>query len=269
MDTKAYSRYLIALVPLSLVMSLFPVGETWAAFNVQSVDQFRDPYTIPNFIGFPFAFFVLPHSLLNLDTGNAINLALNVWVIVLVARKYGGTQWHIALAITMTNPIFVSTLINNNIDWIPLLAFLAPDWLAYPLLAMKPQVLGASAIIRFKRNPRLITLLPLALVLIVSVLIWGAWWSHLGRDMDTTAWNLAPFPYLIPVGLYLLWVGLRRDDAIIAACATPFFVPYFALYSLSGLHVLLACRHRNAALALWVFVWWYFIITARWMAAVA
>lgn len=260
---KLYGLYAVMLMALFGFALTLPTGYDWQAYNVATVVQIQTLYDISDFIGMPFAFFALPHSLLSIDIGNAINLTLNIVVIVLVARKYAGKQWHITIAITMTSPMAISLIMSNNIDWIPLSAFLVADWAAYPLLAMKPQMLGMSAIIRFKRNPQPKAFIPLVVVLIVSVLIWGAWWQHLGGGLTNAAWNFAPFPFFIPIGIYLVWIAWKRDDEIIAACATPFLVPYFAIYSLAGLHVLLACRYRKAAIWLWCFSWWFMIISVR------
>jgi hypothetical protein len=260
---KTYSQITVIWLALLCVAFLLPIGRDWQTWNVLSVEQIQQPYSMPDFTGMPFAFFALPHSLLSIDIGNAVNLSLNIMVMFAVAYRYAGKQWHIALAIAMTTPMFINLIMSNNIDWIPLAAFLVHDNLAYPLLAMKPQMLGASAIIRFKRNPQLTRLLPLFALLIVSVLIWGAWWGYLGNGLTMLPWNFAPFPYFIPLGIYLLVVAWQKDDEIIGACATPFLVPYFAPYSLAGLHVLLAARHRKAAMWLWCFSWWFLIIASR------
>jgi len=271
MNIKPYTHFLflpLVLVLLTAIMLAFPIGRDWPTWNVSTWEQLKAPYDMPNFTGMPFAFFALPHALLPINIGNAINLALNILVIAAVAYRYAGVRWHIALAITMTTPFFIDLLMSNNVDWIPLSAFLVADWAAYPLLAMKPQMLAGMAIIRFKANPQPLHLLPLVVVLIASVAIWGAWWKHLGVGLAGSPWNFAPWPYFIPIGIYLLWLAWQRDDEIIAACATPFLVPYFAIYSVAGLHILLACRYRRAALWMWVVTWWYFIITTRWLAAI-
>ena len=264
---KTHSYQFAAMIALLCFAFLFPIGCDWQTWDVTTISQMQTPYDMPNFTGMPFAFFALPHSLLSLDISNAINLTLNILVICAVAYKYAGKQWHIAVAITMTSPMSTILLMNNNIDWIPLSAFLVADWFAYPLLAMKPNVLAGAALIRFKRNSSLTALIPLIVMLIASVLIWGDWWTQLGHGLTGAAWNFAPFPYMIPVGLFLLWKAWRSEDEIIAACATPFLVPYFAPYSLTGLHVLLASRYRRAAIWLWCFSWWFVIIAANKMGA--
>ena len=253
----------IILLGLFVLMLVMPLGRDWQTWDVTSITQMQTPYSMPDFAGMPFAFFALPHALLNIDIGNAINLALNILVIAAVAEHYDNKSWHIAVAITMTSPMGINLLMSNNIDWIPLSAFLFADWLAYPLLAMKPNVLAGMALIRFKRTPSLFALLPLVVMLMVSIVIWGSWWMQLGDGLSGVAWNFAPFPYMIPVGLYLLWKAWRSEDEIIAACATPFLVPYFAPYSLTGLHVLLAAKYRRAAIWLWFIGWWFVVIAAR------
>jgi len=262
MDRKAYRHFLFALVALACVTWVFPIGRDWKTYAA-TIDQIRAPYLIPDFTGPPYTYLVLPHALLDINIGNAINLFLNIAVIGLVAYKYGGERWHYAFALTMTSPMAINLIMSNNIDWIPLSAFLVQDWAAYPLLAMKPQALGMAALIRYKKNPRLLPLLPLVALLIVSFGVWGAWWTHLGKGLGSVPWNFAPWPYFIPIGIYLVWVGWGADDEIIAACGTPFLVPYFAPYSLAGLHVLLACRHRRAAYWLWAVGWWWVLIEGR------
>ncbi len=267
-NIKAHSQYLgIIIIAVFCITLLLPVGIDWKTYNVDTIAQIQSPYLIPKFVGMPFAFFALPHSLLDIGIGNAINLALNIMVIIAVARRYAGKDWHIAVAITMTSPMGINLLMSNNIDWIPLSAFLFADWLAYPLLAMKPNVLAGMALILFKRNPSPLALLPLAVMLLVSIVIWGSWWTHLGHGLTEVPWNFAPFPYMIPVGLYLLWKAWHSEDEIIAACATPFLVPYFAPYSLTGPLVLLASRYQRAAIWLWCFSWWFVIISANRMGA--
>jgi len=261
---KSYSPYFAAMIVLLCFAFVLPMGRDWPAYSVTSLDQLQTPYDIPSFRGMPFAFFALPHALLNIDIGNAINLALNILVIAAVARTYAGKSWHIAVAITMTSPMGINLIMSNNIDWIPLSAFLiTADCLAYPLLAMKPNVLAGAALIRFKHNPNPTALIPLMAVLIASIVVWGAWWQHLGSDLMGVSWNFAPFPYMIPIGAWVLWDAWKSEDEIKAACATPFLVPYFAPYSLTGLHVLLASRYRKAAIWLWCIGWWFLIISAN------
>ena len=262
-NIKAHRHYLVPIIALLFLAFALPIGRDWTIYSVTSLEQLQTPYDIPGFRGMPFAFFALPHALLNIDIGNAINLTLNILVITAVAYTYAGKQWHIAAAITMTSPMGVNLIMNNNIDWIPLSAFLVADWLAYPLLAMKPNILAGMALIRFKRNPNIMVLIPLIIMLIASIAIWGAWWQHLGSGLTSVHWNIAPFPYMIPVGVFLLWKAWQSDDEIIAACATPFLVPYFAPYSLTGLHVLLAAKYRRAAIYLWCFSWWFVIIAVN------
>ena len=263
MSIKMYRHYFIAITALVCVSWLFPIGRDWPAYAA-TIGNINSPALMDKFAGMPFAYFVLPHALLNIDIGNAVNLTLNIFIIGAVAYRYAGAQWHIAFALTMTSPMAINLIMSNNVDWIPLSAFLVQDWAAYPLLAMKPQVLGMAAIVRFKRNPRLLPLVPLIVILIASFVIWGAWWQHIGQgQLDTVPWNFAPWPFAIPLGIYLACVGWRKDDEIIAACATPFLVPYFAPYSLAGLHVLLACKHKRAAVYLWVFAWWFIIVSVR------
>jgi hypothetical protein len=237
-----------------------PVGFDWRIYADATPTT---PYSTPGFIGTPFAYLFLPHALLSANIGNAVNVCLNVLAIVLVTRKYAGNRWYIASLLAITTPQGLLLMRNNNIDWIPLMSFLVADWLAYPMLAVKPQALAGAAVIRFKRNPSWLQLLPLALVGLLSVIVWPFWWQRLGGDVASQSWNFAPFPYLLPVGVWLLWKAWREDDEIIAACSTMFFVPYVAYYSLVGVHALIATRDRRAGALLWLVSYWYMVLLLK------
>jgi hypothetical protein len=252
---------IIALILMVAIMT--PVGIDWQTWNIESVTQLRAPYDMPDFTGMPFAFFALPHAALNIEIGNAVNVGLNILAVIMVANFYAGKDWYKVTLIVLSSPFGMLLVMVNNIDWIPLMSFVLADWLAYPMLAMKPQMLAGAAIIRFKRHADWTQLIPLAFMLACSVLIWGAWWQRLGNGLFDAKWNYAPFPYMIPVGVYLLWQAWKRNDDILAACSTMFFVPYFAPYSLAGVHTLITSRDRRIGVALWLLAWWLFIRSAR------
>lgn len=241
------------------------VGVDWEFSFDPAMSNFLDYWDHSSYVGFPWLLFFIPHGLLPLALGNAINLTLNILVPLAVIMRYRG-GWQ-AVALLYTSPFFLDLMRTNNVDWIPLVAFLLPLWAGLPFLVAKPQVLGGAALIWLKKHWRQpLWVLPAALMVLVSVGVWGITEPLAANDTQalyTADWNFAPFPFMVPVGLYLLWKAWQREDAVVGAAATPFLVPYFAPYSLVPLLTLLACTHRRDALYVWVGFWVYFIVSLR------
>ncbi|NLX11338.1 MAG: hypothetical protein GXY36_16950 [Chloroflexi bacterium] len=248
-----------------MLSQIYPVGVDWEESYHAAFRHFRDPYTHSDFAGIPWLL-ALPHALLPLEVGNAINFILHILLLGAIIWKYRG-GWQ-AVLLTFTSPLFLDLARTNNVDWVPALAFLLPPEWGLVLLAAKPQTLGCAALIWWKRQKySLRMLVPLIVVVALSFAIWGWWPGKIGMaegdDIRQAAWNFAPWPFAIPLGLYLLVQAYKADDEIMAAAATPFLVPYFAPYSLVPLLALLSSRHRKAALYLYFAFWFFFIVEGR------
>ncbi len=247
---------------LAAVWRFYPLGVDWEATFYPAFKDFLHPYSIFTFTSPPWVLVLLPHALLDVTWSNAINLLLNVAVLGAAIYRYKG-GWR-AIVLTFTSAMMLDLARTNNIDWIPLLAFLIPPTWGLPLLAIKPQVLGGAALIWWKRrrfSP--LMLAPLAVVVAASLVVWGFWPLKIGLISGAHLWNFAPWPLGVPFGGYLLYKAYRTDDEILAASATPLLVPYFAPYSLAPLMALLSSRYRREALYLYCVFWFYFIIDGR------
>ena len=270
------AQKILAIAILSLVAGLvfiglvnfYPVGVDWkASYYTPLHGHFLDPYEHSNFEGLPLLLLMVPHALLSLKVGNAINLMVHFAVLAtLIWVKKGGWQ---ALVLTFTSPLFLDLVRTNNVDWVPALAFLLPPMWGLPLLAAKPQTVGGAALIWRKRekfSPKM--LLPLIGLVVLSLVIWGFWPTEVGlSDVRNQAWNFAPWPLGIPLGIYLLYKGYQLNDEVVAAAATPLLVPYFAPYSLVPLMALLSCKYPKMAFYIYCTFWFYFVIEARRIAA--
>ena len=70
---------MLTFVAMVMVMTIsLPVGIDWQTWDVSTFEQIKSPYEMPSFTGMPFAFFALPHALLRIDIGNAVNHVLNI-----------------------------------------------------------------------------------------------------------------------------------------------------------------------------------------------
>lgn len=245
----------------AFLAAYYPPGVDWVETFSQVWRQWRDPYAIPTFANPPWIFALLPHAILPLAWGNAINFGLNVAALVAISRRYGGDG--LTLALVFTSPPFFDLARTNNVEWIPMLALLLPPSFGLPLLVLKPHTLGGIVLIWWKRaTNRLLLLLPLAAVVALSFVIWGFWPGRMWSPQQTM-WNFAPWPLGLPLAAYLLYRAYQADDVIMAAAATPFLTPYIAPYSIAALMALGGGRYRRELIFVYVAFWTYFVVEAR------
>jgi hypothetical protein len=239
-----------------------PLGVDWDWTYQHIPEHFFEPYMNSHFTNPPWAMLLLPHAWLPVAWSNTINLALNVLLILLVVRKFGGDR--VTLLITFFSFPFIDLMRTNNIDWIPLLGLLTPNAWGVPLLAVKPHSLGAIVVVWWKKHGFSWRFwLPLAGTLGLSFLVWGWWPSEIGLLDESRFWNFAPWPVGIPVGLYLLYLGYTRDDEMLAAAATPFLTPYIAPYSFTAVLAYVGSKHKKEAFFLSFFFLFYFVVQLR------
>lgn len=244
-----------------------PAGVDWEYTFSDAAKKWRDPYQNSLFTNPPWALLFLPHAFLPLQLGNAINLLLNFTVLLLIIRKFGGGTS--AIMMVFTSPFILDLARTNNIDWIPALSLIVPPALGVLLLSVKPQTIGFVALVWWREknfSPRI--LVPTLAIAGLSFLIYGIWVSRLaGLPDDAGLWNIAPFPFGIPLGLYLLYLAYRakdsKDSLVFAALATTFITPYIAPYSLNTIMAMGASRYRREAFIAWVASWIYVIYTLR------
>jgi hypothetical protein len=241
----------------------YPYHNDWSQFFSPLASHIRNPKEVAGFTNAPWMVFLLLYGLLPIRWSNAINLLLNVAVLLALVRKVKG-GW-VGILLTFTCPLFWNLAGTNSIDWIPVLGFLLPTAWGLPLMAIKPQTLGMAAFIKWKNTKyRLLPLLPLIVIVIFSFLFWGNWLPSGGLSwFNQVPWNFSFWPISIPFGLYVFYRAFKEGDEVLGAASTPFLMPYIASYSMACLISLLSGKYRKLALALYLFSWWYFIIEYR------
>lgn len=215
-----------------------------------------------DYIGMPLSVLLVPHIWLDYELGYAINMALNFALPMVVFWRYKVGIIGI-LAVYLSYP-FLQITWTNNIEWLSLVAFLLPPTVGTAVLALKPQAIGGVVVIWFKRHGwHMLILLPVLATIVL--LLWGFKPIEVMRRADVLhkAHNHAPWPFLIPVGMWLLWKAWREDDEFLAAAATPLLVPYIAGYSLMVTLTVLACKYPKTAAMITVFIWWTVVIEQR------
>ena len=267
----------IAAIPLTILGLLLvavalrrfiPIGDDWRnvfhglpILHPYIYNAIRDPWAKVSYP--PWIMLLLPHTQLDISIGNAINFFLNLIIPMAVIAKMTrpqstgyGYRKHVytAIFLTYTSPFYLQLLATNNVEWIPLLAFLVPETFAGVFLVCKPQAIGGALLIFIKRTRGLV-LMPILVLVVLSFFVWPGWLSEIRMPSMDAVVNIAPFPLMIPLGLYLLWRAWKEDDEVLAASATPFLVPYMTFYAASANMVLIASRYQKIAWFIWLAAW--------------
>jgi hypothetical protein len=201
---------------------------------------------------------LLPLALLPYPLGRFLFCVVSFAGFALIARRL--TSHPISIILFLTSAPVLFCLDQGNIDWLPMLGFVLPAPFAIIFAAMKPQ-LGAGIVLYWlfvfwgQGGARQVirNFLPVSLLLAASVVFYGLWPLHFSLKA-VVGWNVSPFPYLLPLGVFLVARAVRRQQAAPAMAAGIFFAPYFSLLSLSALLASLLERPRVLAAA-WAILW--------------
>ena len=188
----------------------------------------------------------------------AVNAGLNVVMLAIANRKFGGGLW--GLVSIFTSSYFLMLVANDNIDWLPLLGVMLPPQWGLILLSVKPQALAGIALIWVKKHGMGI-FVPVLVIFAVSLVLWPNW-PILWLAAAHALYGVRFFPFLVPLGVLGLWSAWRKDDEALAAASTCCFMPYFGMYSLAPVLAVLG-NHRRIAIALWVIGWAWVILRIK------
>jgi hypothetical protein len=257
----------LLLITIAL-RDLIPIGDDWR--NVFHGVPILNPYIYNDTrqswakVSYPpWIMVLLPHAQLEISTGNAINFFLNLIIPMAVIAKLTRSQtsgygyrkrMYTAIFLTYTSPFYLQLIATNNVDWIPLIAFLVPDISAGLFLVCKPQAIGGALLV-FTKRTRGLVLVPIIALVALSFVIWPGWLSEIRMPSLDAVVNIAPFPLMIPLGLYLLWRAWKENNEILAASATPFLVPYLTFSAASTNMVLIASSYQKIAWIVWLCMW--------------
>jgi hypothetical protein len=102
---------------------------------------------------------------------------------------------------------------------------------------MKPQIgIGAAIYYLFEawRNNRAVGIVrtfgPVVLAYVISGVLFPVWVDRFIHK-PSNEWNRSIFPYSIPLGLFFLWLGVRKQNRFFAMAAAPFLSPYLTFYT--------------------------------------
>ena len=159
-----------------------------------------------------------------------------------------------AIAFMLSFPVLAS-LQQGNIESLVLIGLLLPASWGNVILAIKPQMAVGALLYNLRYRPK--SVLPLAIITVLSIWAFGPWPLALKAAREyTQPWNVAFWwPYLAPMGAWLVWKGIVSKQPLLCIAASVFLSPYVGVTSLCVLWLpLLRVRRASmwATLASWV-----------------
>ena len=93
---KAMAGFAVLVVAFFFLYPHLPYVLDWSIF-AQLPAHWRDPFAVIGFSNPPWVMIFLPHALLPLSISMAVNAALNVVMLAIANRKFGGGLWGLVL----------------------------------------------------------------------------------------------------------------------------------------------------------------------------
>ena len=228
---------------------------TWAMLHGQS------PYRVQDFHNAPWTLLpFIPLALLPYKLGNIAFFTIAMICFLLIAFGVRGKP--ICILLFMTSFPVINCLNSGGLDWLPMLSFFTPAPVSLIFAAMKPQI-GLGVVLFYlwlgweTGGVRLLVrwFAPLFFLTALSFYVYGFWiMTWIGKWHNP--WNISIFPYLIPLGLFII---LKHKSKVSAGASSIFFAPYFAPFSLTAPLVALL-QYPWLMFFVWVLTWIYGVI---------
>lgn len=241
---------MLALLLLALLAVIvyfsgpLPSADWYATFDPAARGVFAGqwPYENPGYRYPPWAILpLLPMVLFPTVIAHGLMIAVTVLILFFIAWRAKAPP--LAVIAFLLSPTVVGLLLVNNIDPFAMLGmFLPPTWGLF-LLVIKPQV-GFGVILYFlyftwKKDGFwgvIRTFAPVTIAYFTFVSLFPIWVTRM-LENPSNSWNRSLFPYLIPLGILLMWLAIRRKNIYFALAATAFFTPYMTFYSYTAVQI--------------------------------
>lgn len=217
---------------MALVAVFFipPMGSDWDVYfrpAAQALIRGESPYMVDGFYNpfwtllpmIPFA--ILPAPIGRVGFFLLSFLALGYLLYKLEVKPLG-------LFFFMTCFPVVACLQYGEIDWLPMLALVTPAPASILLAMTKPQIgIGMGVywlVTSYNAGGAWLVVknfYPAIILLMLSFLFYGNWLASTHQTLRLP-WNLSIFPYLIPLGVYLLWTRKKQNVLMAGLCLTPY-----------------------------------------------
>lgn len=244
----------------------FPVGVDWLYSILPAVEAFMrgdNPYFVNGYLRAPFPFWTFiiltPFALLPFWIGRVFLFVVSLLAFSYTAIRLQAKTWQLFLF--LCSAAVIGCLNNGNIDWLVALGLWMPPWLGMFFILMKPQVGAGVALfwvaITWKEygwKPALKMVAPVGTAYALSFLLYGNWIAVQYSGQQTNPESLAPFPWTIPLGMFILYLAVQRYDRTLPALGTSLVAPYISQFSYA-IPMLQLIRRPHLFLLAWVLLW--------------
>ncbi|MBK8782697.1 MAG: hypothetical protein IPO22_13015 [Anaerolineales bacterium] len=205
----------------------------------------------------------LPLALFPVEVGRAMVMLIGIIVFAFTAYRLGATPF--TMALFLLSPPVVHTILNANIEWLPILGFALPPPIGLFFITIKPQTGFAVGIFWLfdswqKGGIRLVirNFAPVTIAYLISFAFFGLWpLGMFGVIKYGQGFNSSLWPVSIPVGLVLLVTAIQKRDAKYAMSASPCLSPYVLFHAWSSAFIALInspLQMATAVIGLWIVV---------------
>ncbi len=271
----------IGVLVLGILVLLFawvplPGGDDWAVFYVaarrvlEGSALYGEPLVRLSLYDYYYynppwlAVSLIPLALLPFRWGRAVLSASTLLLAALLLRRWEKSPYGLPkMVLVLLSPPMIYLLRNGQVDALVLGGVFLPVEF-WPLVALtKPQVAVGLALGVPRPHWRRAALV-MAGFLLLSGLFWGNWLVALVQQPaplanESNLW-FGMWPFQVPVGLALLWLGIRDKDERLLVASSPFLSPYASTHSLLGPWIALLTWLSPAPGTIALLTWWSAII---------
>ncbi|MFN3492665.1 MAG: hypothetical protein ACK40V_10640, partial [Anaerolineales bacterium] len=161
-----------------------------------------------------------------------VSILIYAWA----AYRLGANRF--TLAVFLLSPPVVYGMRMLNVDIFVLIGFVIPPQIGLFFVLIKPQMgivmIPFWLVKAYKEGgiKKIVsTFLPIVVVVGISFLIFGNWFSGRQADLYDSFWNASLWPWALPIGIVLTALALRDLRQDFAMTASPFLSPYLAYHS--------------------------------------
>jgi len=206
---------------------------------------------------------LLPLALLSVEAGRAGVMLIGILAFAFTAYRLGAKP--LSMAIFLLSPPVLHTILNANIEWLPVLGFAFPPSIGLFFITIKPQTGFAVGIFWFFEAWRkgglkqvIQDFAPITIAFLLSFILYGFWpLSMFGVMRYGVNINSSLWPMSIPIGLVLLTASIQSQKIKYAMSASPFLSPYVLFHAWSSAVIALIKDPRqlfSAVIGLWILV---------------
>lgn len=262
---------LVVLIPASAYFASFlPNADWYGTYDPAARGIFRgqSPYDVTGFHNPPWMLLLLlPFIVFSPEYARGLFFVASLLAFIAIVWKVKINP--LAAIALFLSPTMIGGLLACNPDMFVLTGILFPPVWGLFILLIKPQIgIGVALYYLFETWNKgrwakvLRTFAPVTLGYILSFLIFPVLVEKLINKSSVDPWNRSIFPYGIPLGLFFLWLAIRKKNAYFALAVAPLISPYITFYSYIAIQVALlhedverVIRRDVLQIILTVFLW--------------